>query len=78
VEDPGGIGARNACTNSLPSEGTLDWVGICAGTLTADPKVKAIAKTANIMKRDERLNQAMSKLFSGRAESLFKDGRTEV
>ena len=78
VEDPGGIGARKACASSLPSEVKLDWGGICAGTLTADTSVKAIARKANITKRDERLNQAMSEIFSGRAESLFKDGRTDV
>jgi hypothetical protein len=41
--------------------------------LTASPSVKA---TANIVKRDERLNQAMIKVFSGRAGSVYKDGGT--
>jgi hypothetical protein len=47
-------------------------------TLTVSPKVKATANN-NIVKRDERLNQAMIDVFSRRAESLlFKDGKTAV
>jgi hypothetical protein len=51
----------------------VSWACTDTGTLTVSPSVKA---TANIVKRDERLNQAMIKVFSGRAGSVYKDGGT--
>jgi hypothetical protein len=72
------VGGRNAFSSSLLSEGGLDWACTFAGTLTARLSVKATANAANIMKRDECVNQPMIKVFSGRAGSFYKDGRTEA
>jgi len=61
----------------LLSEGGLNWACTCAGTLTASPRDKATANTRTI-KRDERLNQAMIKVFARRAGLFNKDGRTQA
>jgi hypothetical protein len=61
----------------LLSEGGLNWACTCAGTLTARLRVKATANT-RIIKRDERLNQAMIKVFARRAGLFNKDGRTQA
>ena len=59
----GGRGGLKALTNSLPSERELGRISTCAETLTASSSVKATVNI-NIVKRDERLNQAMITLLS--------------
>jgi hypothetical protein len=61
----------------LLSEEGFNWACTCAGTLTARLRVKATANT-RIIKRDERLNQAMIKVFARRAGLFNKDGRTQA
>jgi hypothetical protein len=61
----------------LLSEGGLNWACTCAGTLTARLRLKATANT-RIIKRDERLNQAMIKVFARIAGLFNKDGRTQA
>jgi hypothetical protein len=61
----------------LLSEGGFNWACTCAGTFTASPRVKATANT-RIIKRDERLNQAMIKVFATIAGLFNKDGRTQA
>jgi hypothetical protein len=61
----------------LLSEGGLNWACTCAGTFTASPRLKATVNT-RIIKRDERLNQAMIKVFARRAGLFNKDGRTQA
>jgi hypothetical protein len=55
VGAPGPCGARNAFSSLLLSEVDLNGAGTCAGTLTASPRVKATANTANSVKRDDRV-----------------------
>jgi hypothetical protein len=45
--------------------------------LTARLRIKATANT-RVIKRDERLNQAMIKVFARRAGLFNKDGRTQA
>ena len=59
----GGRGGLNALTNSLPSEREPGRICACAETLTASSSVKATVNI-NIVKRDERLNQAMITVLS--------------
>jgi hypothetical protein len=61
----------------LLSEEGFNWACTCAGTLTASPRDKATANTRTI-KRDERLNQAMIKVFARRAGLFNKDGKTQA
>jgi hypothetical protein len=71
-------GRKFDCFGSwLLSEEGFNWACTCAGTFTAMPRLKATANT-RIIKRDERLNQAMIKVFATIAGLFNKDGRTQA
>jgi hypothetical protein len=63
----------------LLSESGLKAPDSCAGTLTACPSVKATATIiASIVKRNERVNQAIRKIFSDIEGLYYKNGITEA
>jgi hypothetical protein len=76
---PGPRGARKAFSSLLLREVEFDGAGTWAGALTASTRVNATAIiVARIVNCDERLNQAIIKVFFSKTGYFDKNGRPEI
>jgi hypothetical protein len=76
---PGPCGGRKAFASLLLREVELEGAGTWAGALTASTKVNATAIiVARIVNCDERLNQAIIKVFFSKTGYFDKNGRPEL